>query len=98
MAAFKGDGAIAPGPVNTPVYRSEGQKRSMGIDVASMLEAEANAAQDAMLSPALPLADAPASEPQAIADTALCLASDLSADMSGAVLDTALGYNPNYTG
>lgn len=90
--------AIAPGPVNTPMYRSEGQKRSMGIDVAALSEAEANEAQDAMLNPALPLGDTPASEPQAIANTALYLASDLSADVSGAVLDTALGYNANYTG
>ncbi|ABD54442.1 SDR family NAD(P)-dependent oxidoreductase [Jannaschia sp. CCS1] len=90
--------AIAPGPVNTPMYRSEGQKRSMGIDVAALSEVEANAAQDAMLNPALPLGETPASEPQAIANTALYLASDLSADVSGAVLDTALGYNANYTG
>lgn len=90
--------AIAPGPVNTPMYRSEGQKRSMGIDVAAFSAAEANAAQDAILNPALPLGDTPASEPQAIANTALYLASDLSADVSGAVLDTALGYNANYTG
>ena len=90
--------AIATGPVNTPMYRSEGQKRSMGIDVAALSRAEADAAQDAMLNLMLPLGDRPASDPQAIANTALYLASDMGTDVSGAVLDTALGYNALYTG
>lgn len=97
-----GDGirsnVIAPGPVDTPMYRSDGQKMSMGIDVAAMTTAESSAAQDAMLNPLLPLGSAPASQPDAIAQTALYLASDMSADVSGAVLDTALGYNALYTG
>jgi NAD(P)-dependent dehydrogenase (short-subunit alcohol dehydrogenase family) len=96
-----GDGiranAIAPGPVNTDMYRSVGQKMSMGIDARNMTRAEADAVQDAMLNPLLPLGSEPASEPTAIANTALYLASDLSRDVSGAVLDTALGYNALYT-
>lgn len=89
--------AIAPGPVNTPMYRSEGQKRSMGIDVATMTEAEANKAQDAMLNPVLPLGDHPALEPEEIAASAVFLASDASRTVSGLVLDNALGYNASYT-
>ncbi|MEL6686556.1 MAG: SDR family oxidoreductase [Pseudomonadota bacterium] len=82
--------AIAPGPIDTPMYRSLGQIRSMGVDSAE--------AQDAMLNPILPLGDQPALPPEAIADTALFLASDDSAMMSGSVLDVALGFNANYTG
>lgn len=89
--------AIAPGPVNTPMYRSEAQMRSMGIDVASIGAEAGRDRQDEMLNPVLPLGQAPASEPEAIAKTALYLASDLSSDVSGAVIDTALGYNANYT-
>ena len=90
--------AIAPGPVNTPMYRSDGQKRSMGIDVASMSAAEADAAQDAMLNPLLPVGDRGALDPADIATSAVYLASDRSGTVSGLVLDTALGYNANYTG
>ncbi len=88
---------IAPGPVDTPMYRSDGQKRSMGIDVASMTAAESSARQDEMLNPALPLGEKPASDPSEIADGAVYLASDAATSVSGLVLDVALGYNASYT-
>lgn len=80
--------AISPGPVNTPMYRSEAQMASMG----GMTSA---AQQDAALNPMLPLGDKPASEPADIAKVAMFL-SELT-DISGAALDVALGFNANYT-
>lgn len=89
---------IAPGPVDTPMYRSDGQKMSMGIDLASMTVEESSARQDEMLTPALPLGSKPASDPSVIADAAVWLASDMATDVSGLTVDVALGYNASYTG
>ena len=81
--------AVAPGPVDTPMYRSEAQIRSMGLTTA--------AEQDAALNGVLPLGDRPALSPSDIADAILFLASDASASISGISLDVALGFNANYT-
>lgn len=81
--------AIAPGAVNTPMYRSEGQMRSMGV-----LSAEE---QDAIIDPLSPLGNAGAVEPMDIAQTALFLASDAASTISGTIIDNALGYNASYT-
>lgn len=81
--------AISPGPVNTPMYRSQGQMKSMGAADAST--------QDAMLNPMLPVGDNGALDAQDIADTALFLASDAAKTISGTAIDVALGYNANYT-
>ncbi|MGF1554284.1 MAG: SDR family oxidoreductase [Paracoccaceae bacterium] len=81
--------AIAPGPVNTAMYRSEGQIRSMGLDSA--------AEQDAAANPMLPLGDRPAMAPEEIAEAAVFLASDGAGVISGVSLDVALGYNAHYT-
>lgn len=81
--------SIAPGPVDTPMYRSEGQIASMGLMSA--------ADQDRALNPLLPLGDRASLAPQDIADAALFLAGDASKSISGATLDVALGFNANYT-
>lgn len=81
--------AIAPGAVNTPMYRSEGQLRSTNF--SSFEE------QDRGVSELQPLKAAPALEPQDIADTATFLASDRARFISGEVVDVALGYNAIYT-
>lgn len=81
--------AIAPGPVNTPLYRSQGQLRSMGLTTF--------AEQDRVVGAFLPLKVQPALDPQDIADTATFLASDRARLISGEVIDTALGYNAAYT-
>jgi len=80
--------AIAPGPVNTAMYRSVGQMESMGVSTPE--------GQDKIIGPMLPLGKA-AMEPEDIADTALFLAGATSATISGAVIDNALGFNANYT-
>lgn len=81
--------AIAPGPVNTPMYRSQGQIASMGLSTREE--------QDAAINPLLPLGDEPALEPVEIANTAVFLASDAGRTISGASIDVALGYNTFYT-
>ena len=81
--------AIAPGPVNTPLYRSQGQLQSMGLDSFEK--------QDEVVSQVLPLKSASALEPEDIADTATFLASDRAKFISGEVVDVALGYNAAYT-
>ena len=80
--------AIAPGAVNTPMYRSQGQMRSMNVSSAEE--------QDEMLRPMYPLGE-PALDPSEIADTAVFLSSNAGRGMSGAVLDVARGYNSIYT-
>lgn len=81
--------AIAPGPVDTPMYRSEGQRRSMGVTTL--------AEQDAAIGGLLPLGDRPSIKPEEIAATAVYLASDAGSAVSGATLDVAFGYNAFYT-
>lgn len=81
--------AIAPGAVNTPLYRSEGQMRSMGVSSA--------AEQDKLIDPISPLGNAGAVEPEDIARTALFLASDAAKTISGTTIDNALGFNASYT-
>ena len=80
---------IAPGPVDTPMYRSEGQRRAMGV--------ETHAQQDAAIGPMLPLGDRPVLEPDEIAKAAVFLASEAGGAVSGASLDVAFGYNSFYT-
>lgn len=67
--------AIAPGAVNTPMYRSEGQMRSMGVSTRKE--------QDALIDPVSPLGNAGAIEPGDIAQTALFLASNAAKTISG---------------
>ena len=81
--------AIAPGPVDTPMYRSEGQIASMGLSTA--------AEQDAAINPLLPVGDRPVLDPVEIANTAVFLAGEAGGSISGASLDVALGYNAFYT-
>ena len=81
--------AIAPGAVNTPLYRSEGQMRSMGVSTPEE--------QDALIDPISPLGNAGAVEPEDIAQTALFLASDAAKTISGTTIDNALGFNASYT-
>jgi NAD(P)-dependent dehydrogenase (short-subunit alcohol dehydrogenase family) len=82
--------ATSPGPVNTPMYRSAGQKAAMG-GLAT------DAQQDAALNPMLPLGDRGALEPAEIAETAMFLSGPGGASISGAAIDVALGYNASYT-
>lgn len=81
--------AIAPTAVNTPLYRSEGQYKSTGM----------NSFEDqdkAMLGyHALPT---PALDPVDIAQSATFLASDNARFVSGMVMDVAAGGNAHYTG
>ncbi|HEY9796188.1 MAG TPA: SDR family NAD(P)-dependent oxidoreductase, partial [Leptolyngbyaceae cyanobacterium] len=81
--------AIAPGAVNTPMYRSEGQMRSMGVS--------SREEQDALINPVSPLGNAGAIEPEDIAQTALFLASNAAKTISGTTIDNALGFNASYT-
>lgn len=81
--------AIAPGPVDTPMYRSEGQRRSMGVETIAQ--------QDAAIGPMLPLGDRPVIQPEEIAKTAVFLASEAGGSVSGVSLDVAFGYNAFYT-
>ncbi len=81
--------AIAPTAVNTPMYRSEGQYTSTGMN--SFEEQD-----KAMLGyHALPT---PALDPVDIAQSATFLASDQAKFISGVVLDVAAGGNAHYTG
>lgn len=82
--------AISPGPVNTPMYRSEAQMTSMGGLTSA-------AQQDAALNPMLPLGDQPALEPKDIADAVMFLSSEQGKTISGVALDVALGFNASYT-
>lgn len=81
--------AIAPGAVNTPLYRSEGQMRSMGV--SSFEE------QDEIIDAISPLGNAGAIEPEDVAETALFLASDAAKTISGTIVDNAMGFNASYT-
>lgn len=81
--------AIAPGAVNTPMYRSEGQMRSTGVLTAAEQDEQVNAVS--------PLGNAGVIEPEDVAQTALFLASDAAKTISGATIDNALGFNANYT-
>jgi NAD(P)-dependent dehydrogenase (short-subunit alcohol dehydrogenase family) len=81
--------AVAPGAVNTPMYRSAGQMKSMGVS--------SPAQQDRIIDPVSPLGDKAAVEPEDIAATALFLASDAAKTISGTVVDNALGYNASYS-
>nr|WP_242067404.1 SDR family NAD(P)-dependent oxidoreductase [Leptolyngbya sp. FACHB-711] len=81
--------AIAPGAVNTAMYRSEGQMRSMGVSTPEQ--------QDALINPVSPLGSAGAIEPEDIAQTALFLASNAAKTISGTTIDNALGFNASYT-
>ncbi len=80
--------AVAPGAVNTPLYRSEGQRRSTS----------ANTSQDQDKATlgyhALPI---PALEPSDVAMAIAFLAKDDARYISGAVLDVAAGGNARYT-
>jgi NAD(P)-dependent dehydrogenase (short-subunit alcohol dehydrogenase family) len=82
--------AISPGPVNTPMYRSEGQMASMGGMTSP-------AQQDAALNPMLPLGDRGSLEPKEIADAVMFLSSEQGKSISGIALDVALGFNASYT-
>ena len=81
--------AVAPGPVDTPMYRSDGQRRSMGAATA--------ADQDRMLAAALPFGGVASQPPSEIADVAVFLASAAAHGISGVSLDTARGFNASYT-
>ena len=81
--------SIAPGPVDTPMYRSDAQIASMGLS--------SPAEQDAALNPMLPVGDRPAMQPKDIADAAVFLAGPGASSISGLSLDVALGYNAFYT-
>jgi len=81
--------AVAPGPVDTPMYRSEGQRRSMGVATAEE--------QDRTIAPFLPYGGRAVQEASEIADAFLFLASDAARGISGVSLDVAVGFNANYT-
>ncbi|TKT69506.1 SDR family oxidoreductase [Aquamicrobium sp. LC103] len=81
--------SIAPGPTDTPMYRSQGQIRSMGVTTSED--------QDRIIGPMLPLGDLSVLEPKAIADAAVFLASEAASSISGISLDVARGYNASYT-
>ena len=80
--------AVAPTAVNTPLYRSQGQYNSTGMN--SFAEQD-----EAMLGfHALPV---PAVEPEDIANAIAFLASNKARYVSGLVLDVAAGGNAQYT-
>ena len=81
--------AIAPGPVETPLYRSQGVLDAIGLN--------SFAEQDKFFSQLMPLKTASVASPEDIADTATFLASDRAKLISGEVIDVALGYNAAYT-
>jgi NAD(P)-dependent dehydrogenase (short-subunit alcohol dehydrogenase family) len=80
--------AVAPGPVDTPMFHSEGQRGSMGV--------ESQAAQDRAVAPMLPLTGE-VQQPEEIADAAVFLASDAARYITGVSLDVARGMNTSYT-
>ena len=82
--------AIAPGPVETPMYRSQGVLDSLGLNSFED--------QDKLFAQLMPLKTGSITSPQNIADTATFLASDRAKCISGEVIDVALGYNAAYTG
>jgi len=84
--------AVCPTAVNTPLYRSEGQRRSM----LPKSERPTAAEQDEMMFGYHPL-PVPALEPEAIADGVVFLASDEAKYISGAAIDIAAGGNARYT-
>ncbi|MEM8673692.1 MAG: SDR family oxidoreductase [Cyanobacteria bacterium P01_G01_bin.67] len=81
--------AIAPGPVETPLYRSQGVLDSLGLNSFE--------AQDQFFTQLMPLKTSSIANPEDIADTATFLASDRAKFISGEVIDVALGYNAAYT-
>lgn len=81
--------AVAPTAVNTPMYRSEGQIKSTGMNS----EEDQNKAMLGYHS--LPT---PALDPRDIADAIVFLASDNAKFISGLVMDVAAGGNAHYTG
>jgi NAD(P)-dependent dehydrogenase (short-subunit alcohol dehydrogenase family) len=81
--------AIAPGAVNTLMYRSEGQRRSMGVSTP--------AEQDKLIDAVSPLGTAGAIEPNDVAQAALFLATHAAKTISGTTIDNALGFNASYT-
>ena len=80
--------AVAPTAVNTPLYRSEGQYKSTGMN--SFAEQD----KAVLAYHALPI---PAVEPEDIAKAITFLASDQARYVSGMVLDVAAGGNARYT-
>jgi SDR family mycofactocin-dependent oxidoreductase len=80
--------AVAPTAVNTPLYRSEGQYRSTGMN--SFEEQD----QTMLQMHALPV---PAVEPEDIANAIVFLAGDTARYITGAVIDVAAGFNARYT-
>jgi NAD(P)-dependent dehydrogenase (short-subunit alcohol dehydrogenase family) len=81
--------AVSPGPVDTPMYRSEAQIAAMGL--------RSREEQDAAINPLLPLGDRPSLAPAEIADAVMFLCSDAARGVSGVALDVALGFNASYT-
>lgn len=81
--------AIAPTAVNTPLYRSEGQYQSTGMNSFADQD-QAMLGYHALATPAL--------DPVDIAQSATFLASDNAKYISGLVLDVAAGGNARYTG
>lgn len=75
--------AIAPTTVDTPLYRSEGQRRLMGVKTA--------AEQDAFVNERSPLGEHGVISPHDVANAALFLAGDSARFISGAVIDVSLG-------
>lgn len=80
--------AVAPGAVNTPLYRSEGLRRS--TDAKNTEEQD----QQSLSYNALPVA---ALEPIDIAHSIVFLATDEARYISGTVIDVAAGGNARYT-
>ncbi len=84
--------AVCPTAVNTPLYRSEGQRRSTLPNLDRPTDADQD---DQMLQyHALPV---PALEPEDIADSVVFLASDQARYITGAAIDVAAGGNARYT-
>lgn len=80
--------AVSPTAVNTPLYRSEGQEHSTGVDSPQTQDAQT------LQNHALPI---PALNPEDIADGIVFLASDEAKYISGIALDIAAGGNARYT-
>lgn len=80
--------AVNPTAVNTPLYRSQGQEHSTGVDSPQAQDAQT------LQNHALPI---PALNPEDIADGIVFLASDEAKYISGIALDIAAGGNARYT-